>query len=194
MRSGWGAIVYIVNKDGISTHFYRTKQSWFNSLIAYLSILSIHYRCRTLQIITIKISGMDSYSGSKGYSPGTRYHTYFGSRKDSGSGYIRTRGHSRTLGLDCRTFQVGCRTLGEGVDSDRTGIEGTRCILRTLRNSEEVEEGGNILAGDSYSHLGHNWASPYYYFAAFAAAFSVALPWKLETVMTYRRSHHNFDQ
>jgi hypothetical protein len=29
MRSGWGAIVYIVNKNGISTHFYRTKQSWF---------------------------------------------------------------------------------------------------------------------------------------------------------------------
>lgn len=27
MRSGWGAIVYIVNKDGIRSNFYRTKQS-----------------------------------------------------------------------------------------------------------------------------------------------------------------------
>ena len=26
-RSGWGAIVYIVNKDGIKTHFIKTKQS-----------------------------------------------------------------------------------------------------------------------------------------------------------------------
>lgn len=28
MRSGWGAIVYIVNKDGIKTEFLKTKQSW----------------------------------------------------------------------------------------------------------------------------------------------------------------------
>ncbi len=27
MRSGWGAIVYIVNKDGIVTEFIQTKQS-----------------------------------------------------------------------------------------------------------------------------------------------------------------------
>ena len=27
MRSGWGAIVYIVNKDGIKSNFIQTKQS-----------------------------------------------------------------------------------------------------------------------------------------------------------------------
>lgn len=27
MRSGWGTIVYIVNKDGVNTQFYDTKQS-----------------------------------------------------------------------------------------------------------------------------------------------------------------------
>jgi 20S proteasome subunit beta 3 len=27
MRSGWGGIVYIVNKDGIKTEFLKTKQS-----------------------------------------------------------------------------------------------------------------------------------------------------------------------
>jgi 20S proteasome alpha/beta subunit len=26
-KSGWGAIVYIVGKGGIQTHFYRTKQT-----------------------------------------------------------------------------------------------------------------------------------------------------------------------
>lgn len=28
MLSGWGAIVYIVNKNGITTDFIKTKQSW----------------------------------------------------------------------------------------------------------------------------------------------------------------------
>jgi len=27
MLSGWGAVVYIVNKDGIATTFHQTKQS-----------------------------------------------------------------------------------------------------------------------------------------------------------------------
>jgi 20S proteasome subunit beta 3 len=27
MRSGWGTIVYIVNANGVQTHFYHTKQS-----------------------------------------------------------------------------------------------------------------------------------------------------------------------
>jgi len=29
MLSGWGAIVYIVSKDGVTTEFIKTKQSWF---------------------------------------------------------------------------------------------------------------------------------------------------------------------
>jgi 20S proteasome subunit beta 3 len=27
MRSGWGTIVYIVTKDGVQTHFYKSKQT-----------------------------------------------------------------------------------------------------------------------------------------------------------------------
>ncbi len=27
MYSGWGAIVYILNKDGVSTEFFKTKQT-----------------------------------------------------------------------------------------------------------------------------------------------------------------------
>jgi hypothetical protein len=37
MLSGWGAIVYIVSKEGVSTQFIQTKQSWFK--IGYLFCL-----------------------------------------------------------------------------------------------------------------------------------------------------------
>ena len=48
MRSGWGAIVYIVNKNGIQTDFIKTKQSWFGYLehclcISYIELIQILY-------------------------------------------------------------------------------------------------------------------------------------------------------
>lgn len=41
MLSGWGGIVYIVDKDGVHTEFLKTKQSWwFMSMYDKLAFFS----------------------------------------------------------------------------------------------------------------------------------------------------------
>ena len=41
MYSGWGAVVYLVTKDGISTTFHKTKQTW--SCIAIMVYPTYHF-------------------------------------------------------------------------------------------------------------------------------------------------------